>query len=260
MQEFLLGLESLLDFKLEVLFFLFLVAFVAGFIDAIAGGGGMITIPALLISGIPPIESLATNKLQASFGSFSAALHFYKKGYIDLKKCITFAILAFIFSAFGTLVVQRIQTDLLAKILPFLIILFGIYFLFTPNIGAQKTRGYKGFLGIAIAAIGFYDGFFGPGTGSFLLLALILLGGFEIRQSLGEAKLYNFATNLASLVFFMLGGHILWIVGLVMAFGQFIGANLGSKMAIRYGVRIIRPLVVIISLALSTRLLYQAFM
>ena len=156
---------------------------------------------------------------------------------------------------------QFIQVEFLSKILPFLILIFGLYFLFAPSIGtAQKTDKANGALLIlAIAGIGLYDGFFGPGTGSFFILALIVIGGFELTQSLGQAKLYNFSTNLASLIFFALGGHMLWWVGLVMALGQFIGANLGAKMAIRYGIRIVKPLIVAVSFLMAAKLLYEQF-
>ncbi|TLD88159.1 TSUP family transporter [Helicobacter sp. MIT 05-5294] len=251
---------SNLDFFL--LLSLFCVAFVAGFVDSIAGGGGMITIPALLLSGIPPLEALATNKLQSTFGSASAAYHFYQKGYIDFRRYFPFAILVFVFSAIGTIGVQFIHTEFLSKILPFLILLFGIYFLFSPRISEEQkaTTIHKGFLMLALAFLGLYDGFFGPGTGSFFILALILLGGFGITQSLGQAKFYNFATNIASLIFFALGGKIIWVIGFVMGIGQLIGANLGSRVAITYGIRIIKPLVVIMSFIMAAKLLYEQFL
>lgn len=256
--------ELLVNFNLTILLFLLFVAFVAGFIDAIAGGGGMITIPALLLSGISPLEALATNKLQSSFGSFSATYQFYKKGYIPLKEALPYAILAFIFAALGTISVQFIANDFLNKILPFLILIFGIYFLFSPKIQdlpqeKPHTKAYKITLALALGGISFYDGFFGPGTGSFFMLSLILIGGFGVTQSLGQAKLYNFATNLASLIFFAIGGHMLFGIGLLMAFGQFIGANLGSKLAIRYGIKIIKPLIVAVSFIMALRLLYTQF-
>ena len=253
--------EILSEFDFLMLFFLFVAAFVAGFVDSIAGGGGMITIPVLLISGIPPIEALATNKFQSTFGSFSAAYHFYKKGYLNLKRALPFALLVFAFSALGTISVQFIQTDSLSKILPFLILIFGIYFLFSPKITEEQraTTIHQGFLILAFTCIGFYDGFFGPGTGSFLMLALILLGGFGLTQSLAQAKFYNFSTNVASLVFFALGGKILFIIGIVMALGQFIRANLGSRAAITYGIRIIKPLIVIVSFVMAAKLLYEQF-
>ena len=251
--------EMFANLDVYIIALLFFAALAAGFVDSIAGGGGMITIPALLLSGVSPLQALATNKLQSTFGSFSATLHFYKKGFINLKFSLPFAIIAFVFSAIGTISVQFIQVDSLSKILPFLILIFGFYFLLAPNIGTtQKTKKASGTLLIlAIAGIGLYDGFFGPGTGSFFILALILVGGFELTQSLGQAKLYNFATNIASLIFFALGGHMLWWVGIVMALGQFIGANLGAKMAIRYGIRIVKPLIVTVSFLMAAKLLYE---
>lgn len=253
--------ELIANFDFYMLLLLFVVAFVAGFIDSIAGGGGMITIPALLLAGISPLQALATNKLQSSFGSFSATLQFYKKGYINLKSGLPFAIIAFAFSAVGTISVQYIEVEFLSKVLPFLILIFGLYFLFSPSIKEveQTEKLNRAYLSLAIAAVGFYDGFFGPGTGSFFMLALIVIGGFNVIQSLGQAKLYNFSTNLASLIFFALGGHMLWSIGLLMALGQFIGANLGSKMAMRYGIRIVKPLVVGISFLMAAKLLYEQF-
>lgn len=121
-----------------MLLLLFFATFVAGFIDSIAGGGGMITIPALLLAGISPLQALATNKLQSSFGSFWATLQFYKKGYINIKSKIPFAATAFCFSAIGTTAVQFLQADFLSKILPFLILIFGLYFLFSPSIKEAK--------------------------------------------------------------------------------------------------------------------------
>lgn len=255
MQEFL----SNLDFVMLLL--LFIAALIAGFVDSIAGGGGMITIPALLLSGIPPLEALATNKFQATFGSFSATYHFYKRGYFDFKTSFPFVVLVFIFSALGTISVQFVQAESLSKILPFLILIFGFYFLFSPTISEEQraTTLHKGFLILALACIGLYDGFFGPGTGSFFILSLIVLGGFGLTQSLAQAKLYNFATNIASLIFFALGGKILLIVGIVMALGQFIGANLGARAAIAYGIRIVKPLIVMVSFAMAAKLLYEQF-
>lgn len=253
--------ELIANFDIYMLLLLFLAGFAAGFIDSIAGGGGMITIPALLLTGISPLQALATNKLQSSFGSFSATLQFYKKGYIDLKSSLPFAMIAFVFSAFGTISVQLIQVEFLSKVLPFLILIFGLYFLFSPNIKeVEKTEKLnKAYLNLAIAAVGFYDGFFGPGTGSFFMIALMIIGNFNIVQSLGQAKFYNFSTNLASLIFFAVGGHMLWSIGLLMALGQFIGANLGARMAIRYGIRIVKPLVVTVSFLMAAKLLYEQF-
>lgn len=247
------------EMEISILLLLFSVALIGGFIDSIAGGGGSITLPTLLFAGASPLEALATNKLQSSFGSFSATRHFYKKGYFSLKQCLPYAILVFVFSAFGTLSVQFINTDFLSKFLPFLIMVFGFYFLFSPKITEEQraARFHKGFFLVSLAGIGFYDGFFGPGTGSFLILALVALAGFGLTQSLAQAKLYNFSTNLASLIFFALGGNMLWGIGFIMAIGQIIGANLGSRAAIKYGIKLIKPLIVVISFTMALKLFYD---
>lgn len=254
------------DISITTLLLLACVALVVGFVDSIAGGGGMITIPALYMAGIPPHEALGTNKFQAVFGSFSAALHFYKKGHLHLAKCALFVLFAFVFSLCGTLLVQAINADFLRKAIPFLLIFFALYFLFSPKISQSGKEERASSLdsrisrrlplALAIGGIGFYDGFFGPGTGSFLMLALISLGDFGIKDALAQAKLYNFATNLASVLVFLAFGHILFAVGIAMALGQFVGANIGAKLALRYGITIIKPLVVIVCLAMCAKLLF----
>ncbi len=233
----------------------------AAFIDSIAGGGGMITIPALLLAGIPPLEALGTNKFQSCFGSFGATFHFYKRGHIHLKKHIPFVLVVFCASMLGSVSVQMFEADFLRKCIPFLLIIFAFYFLVSPKVTEDSQHVLIGAvpLGLVLGAIGFYDGFFGPGTGSFLMFALIMLGGFGLLQALAHAKLLNFATNLASVVIFACSGKIFWIVGLCMALGQFAGANLGSHIAIGYGARIIKPLVVIVSLCASINLLYREY-
>lgn len=246
------------DLTLTTLLALVAVALVAGFVDSIAGGGGMITIPALYLAGIPPHEALGTNKFQAVFGSFSAALYFLRKGHLDLKQCALFMGFAFVFALGGTLAVQVISADFLRKAIPFLLMFFALYFLFSPKVSEESSKARIGKIALAfvIGVIGFYDGFFGPGTGSFLMIALISLGGFGIKDALAQAKLYNFATNLASVLVFLAFGHILFAVGAAMAVGQFIGANLGAKTALKYGIKVIKPLVVIISLAMCVKLLF----
>lgn len=246
------------DLTITTILALSIVALVAGFVDSIAGGGGMITIPALMLAGIPSHEALGTNKFQGVFGTFSAVLHFYKKGHLDFKKCALLAGFAFVFSLFGTLSVQVINADFLRKIIPFLLMFFALYFLFSPKVSEESNKARLGriALAFAIGAIGFYDGFFGPGTGSFLMIALISLGGFDIKDALAQAKLYNFATNLASVITFAVFGHIIFAVGAAMAVGQFIGGYLGAKMALKYGIKVIKPLVVIVSLVMCVKLLF----
>jgi len=234
----------------------------AGFIDSIAGGGGLITLPALLAAGLSPTQALATNKLQSSFGSFSATWYFARHGYIEFSTIKWAVALTFIGSAFGTLLVQQIDASALAQILPFLLMGFAFYFLFSPRVGDQDSQRRLGHLAFAATiglGVGFYDGFFGPGTGSFFAVGFVALAGFNLAKATAHSKLLNFTSNLASLIFFALGGKMVWTVGLTMAVGQFIGARLGSRLVVKRGVGLIRPLLVIMSLAMSLKLLNQHY-
>lgn len=250
-------------FELSTLLILFLCSGIAGFIDSIAGGGGLLTIPVLLSVGIPPAQALATNKLQSSFGSFSASYYFLRRGYIDLKLIRNAIIFTFTGSACGTLLVQQIDPSSLKQAIPFMLIGFALYFIFSPRIGDEDRQQRLSFFLFSLLVglvVGFYDGFFGPGTGSFLAISFVALAGFNLAKATAYSKLLNFTSNIASLIFFMLGGKILWQVGLVMGVGQFIGARLGSKMVVSKGSKIIRPLLVTMSLVMSARLLWQHYM
>ena len=246
------------ELELSTLLFLLVVAFVAGFVDSIAGGGGILTIPALLSVGIPPTFALGTNKLQASFGSCAATLYYARRGLLQYR--LLPMLLVFCASGAGSLCVQLVGNALLAKIVPFLLIAFGLYFLFSPKISARENAAQKyGWLVLALGCSGFYDGFFGPGTGSFFFLALLLLGAYNMVGALAHTKLYNFCTNIASILFFAMLGNVLWSVGFVMAIGQFAGGYLGSKVAFAYGAKIIKPLIVTVSLLASLKLLVEQY-
>ena len=251
-----------MDLELSTLLVLSLCSIIAGFIDSIAGGGGLLTIPALLSVGIPPAQALATNKLQSSFGSFSASFYFLRRGYIDLKLIRNAILFTFIGSACGTLLVQQIDPSSLKQAIPFMLIGFALYFIFSPHIGDEDRQQRISFFLFSLLVglvVGFYDGFFGPGTGSFLAISFVALAGFNLAKATAYSKLLNFTSNIASLIFFMLGGKILWQVGLIMGVGQFIGARLGSKMVVSKGSKIIRPLLVVMSLVMSARLLWQHY-
>ncbi len=234
----------------------------AGFIDSIAGGGGLLTVPALLSVGLPPANALATNKLQSSFGSFSAAFYFLRRGYIDLQLIWKAIVFTFVGSAIGTLLVQQIDPSALKQVIPFMLIGFALYFLFSPRIGdedRQQRISIALFAVLVGLGVGFYDGFFGPGTGSFFAISFVALAGFNLGKATAYSKLLNFTSNIAALIFFLLGGKILWSVGFCMGAGQFIGARLGSRMVVKKGSKIIRPLLVSMSLIMSARLLWQHY-
>jgi len=243
---------------LDTLLTLIAVAGMAGLIDAIAGGGGLLALPALLWAGLPPVQALATNKLQGSFGTLTASYNFVRRGEIDVARLRIPILLTFIGSASGTLAVQRLGSNLLEHIVPSLLIAFALYFLFSPRIGDQDAqhRIGHGLFGLLIGfSVGFYDGFFGPGTGSFFAAAFVLLLGYNLRRATAGTKILNFTSNIASLIFFALAGEVIWQVGLPMGLAQMVGAWVGSHLVIRHGTRLIRPLLVIVSLAISLRLL-----
>jgi uncharacterized membrane protein YfcA len=251
-------LDLSIQLSMEVIGVLFLVAVLAGFIDSIAGGGGLLTIPALLWVGIPPAVALATNKLQACGGSFFASYYFVRKGMVTLGQVKLAITCAFIGSALGTIAVQLIDTSILELVLPFLILAIGGYFLFSKQISnedKQQRLAPTAFAFTAALGVGLYDGFFGPGTGSFFALAFVSLAGFGLAKATAHAKVLNFATNIASLLFFALGGKVLWVLGGIMLLGQAIGATLGSRLVLTQGVKIIKPLMVTMSIAMSLKLL-----
>lgn len=241
---------------------LFLVGLTAGFVDSIAGGGGLITVPALLAVGLSPAQALATNKLQSSGGAFSASYYFVKKGLVKLKDLKLAIALTFVGSAVGTTLVQMIDASVLEQIIPFLMMGIATYFLFSPSVGNEdrKQRVTMAMFGCtAGVGIGFYDGFFGPGTGSFFAIAFVSLMGFSLTKATAHTKVLNCTSNIASLLFFILGGAVVWKVGLVMILGQLIGARLGSKMVLSRGQQIIRPMIVIISLVMTGKLLWNNY-
>ena len=249
-----------MEIGFDVIAMLFGVATVAGFIDAIAGGGGLLTIPALLSTGLPPAIALGTNKLQACGGSFSASLYFVRKKAVDLKQVALLILLTFIGAALGTIVVQNIDVNALKIGLPFLIFAISIYFLFSPNIGDQDRKqriSYPLFGFTAGMGLGFYDGVFGPAVGSFYTLAFVLLLGFNLTKAVAHAKVLNFTSNFASLLFFIFGGAVVWEIGFIMLIGQFIGATLGARMVVTKGKKLIRPMLVTISFIMVAKMLYE---
>ncbi|NHB97650.1 sulfite exporter TauE/SafE family protein [Photorhabdus stackebrandtii] len=242
----------------EIYGLLFLVAIIAGFIDSISGGGGLLTIPALLSVGVSPVQALATNKLQAVGGSFSASLYFVRYGAVDLKSQ-RFAILMTLFGSMaGAMIVQFIKPDFLRQLLPVLVIVIGLYFLLTPTIGKEdchRRLAPVAFACLIGGGLGLYDGVFGPGVGSFYALAYVTLCGYNLAKSTAHAKVLNFASNMGSLVLFILGGQVLWVLGLVMLAGQVIGARLGARLVLTHGQKLIRPMIVTISFLMSIKLL-----
>lgn len=247
-----------MELSFEIITILFLAAFFAGLIDTIAGGGGLLTIPALLSVGMTPIEALSTNKLQSVFGTFTATIYFIKKKLVDLSQMKLMIFMAFFGSILGGFTLMQIDSSILERVIPILLIFIGIYFLVTKNIGEvekHKLVSSTLYSFTFVLLIGFYDGFFGPGTGSFFTICFIFFLGYNISRATAETKVLNFMTNFAALLFFLVFGQINFIVGFLMAIGQVLGAIIGAKLVVKKGQKLIRPLIVIISFSLSIKLL-----
>ena len=240
---------------------LFCVAVAAAFIDSIAGGGGLLTVPALLAAGLSPAQALATNKLQSVGGSFSATLYFIRRGAINIAEQRLNIAMTFFGAMCGAILIQHLQPNLLRQILPAFLIGIGLWFLLMPKLGendrAARLKGLPYAL-IGGGCVGFYDGFLGPGAGSFYALAFVVLAGFNLAKATAHAKLLNFTSNFAGLVFFMFGGKVLWGLGLVMLLGAFCGARLGARLVLSRGQKLIRPMVVIVSMTMSLKLLWDS--
>ena len=236
---------------------------VAGFVDSIAGGGGLITLPVLLGLGFDPKYALGTNKLQATFGSGSATWHYARAKAVDLRECPRGFVCSFVGAALGTLLIQQLDPALLRRGIPILLLVIAAYTFFKPELGADAIhpRMTAGRFAIVFGLlIGFYDGFMGPGTGTFWTMAFMLGLGFNMTKATGHTKVMNFASNLSSLVFFLLAGQIHFVAGLTMGAGQLIGARIGATMVVTKGTRFIRPVFISVVVALTLKLLYDSYL
>ncbi len=235
-----------------------LAATVAGFIDAIAGGGGLITLPALLIAGVPPAQAIATNKLQGTFGVASASVNYWRAGEIDLPLLKTAIVATAAGAALGALLVSRVDPAFLRPVMPWALIAAAAYFALSPYLRDHAPRTALAPLAFAFAAaapIGLYDGFFGPGAGSLYTLAFLIAGGAGLMAATARAKVLNFTSNIVSLAVFVMAGQVDFAAGLPMAFGQAAGAWVGSHVALKHGAWIIRPLLVLTTTAAAIKLL-----
>ena len=242
-----------------IMVLLFITGLFAGFVDSIAGGGGLITLPVLLSIGLPPQVALGTNKLQGSFGTLSSAYNFIIKKQVVLKKTLWGAVFTLIGAAAGSWSIQRLDPTFVRHLVPILLALVLIYTFFSKNLGYEDQQpriGQKSFFFIFGLTLGFYDGFFGPGTGSFWTVALCILLGFNMTRSAGYARVMNFVSNIVALSMFIYGGNVIWSLGIFMAMGQMIGARIGSNLAIENGAKFIRPIFMGVVGVTISRLVY----
>ena len=244
----------------DLVMLLMMAAFAAGFVDAIAGGGGLITLPILMLAGLSPAQALATNKVQGVFGAGTAALSYAARGLVDLRSQWKSALIAGAAGALGAALVSYLPTDDLRLILPVILIAIAAFFALKPGLNdldrVQRVAP-AAFALTAVPLVGFYDGVLGPGAGSFYMIAFVTLAGYGVLKATAHTKLLNFASNLGGLAAFALFGQPLWLVGIVMGGAQIVGAMLGARLATRIGARLIKPLLVATSLALALRLIWQ---
>jgi uncharacterized membrane protein YfcA len=246
----------------EIVAALVFAAFAAGFVDSIAGGGGLITVPALLLAGLPPVEALATNKFQGTFGSGTAAWSYARGGLVDVRAQWLPALVALCAAAAGSALATRLPVEVLRWAMPVVLVAVALWFALKPGLSDKDSAARLSapvVTATVVPVIAFYDGILGPGTGSFFMLGLVALAGMGVLRATAQTKVLNFASNLGSLAVFAAAGGVWWGLGLAMAAAQVAGARLGARMAMRRGARLIRPLLVTVSALLAARLLWQAW-
>lgn len=243
------------------LLILFLAGFSGGFIDAVAGGGGLITIPALLACGITPQVALGTNKLQSSCGTALAVWRYARAGLMGTPWLGLAVVAAFVASAGGALAVSAMDKALLQKLMPWMLAAVAVYTALNPRFGlheATQKMAWLPFAALFGIVLGFYDGFFGPGTGTFWTVACVMLLGLDLRRATAYTKAANLASNLGSLVVFLPNGSVHFVAAGAMIAGQLIGAQAGSGFVIKHGAKFIRPVFLAVVFALTAKLIWDA--
>lgn len=240
----------------------FATGIVAGILNTIAGGGGLITLPVFLAVGLPPQLALGTNKFQASVGSFTSTAYFVRKGIVRLREIKLGLFLAALGGVAGSWTVQQIHSEILADVIPFLLLCIAVYSIFSPALGMRDMVAKiseKRFYAIFGFPFGFYDGFFGPGIGTFWAMAFVLLLGYNLMKATAYTKVVNFTSNCISFLMFWYGGFVLFGSGIAMAIGQIIGAQIGSDLVMKKGTNFIRPIFITMVLLTTFKLIYDRY-
>lgn len=248
------------ELSLGLILLVLVAGLAAGWIDAVVGGGGLLQLPALLlVPGITPVQALATNKLGSIFGTSTSAVTYFRRISPDLTTAIPMACVALLGSFGGAIVALHLPQSVFKPIIVVALIAVALFTAFRPSIGAVsalKHRGRKHY-GLAVLiglAIGFYDGLIGPGTGSFLVIALVSVLGYSFLESSAKAKMINVATNFGALILFIPNGAVLWVLGLILGAGNLVGGYIGSRMAIARGNAFIRIVFLVVVFALIIKL------
>jgi len=224
-------------------FFLGFAGFFAGFVDSIAGGGGLISLPVLISAGFPPHLALGTNKLQGSFGTFTATLNYSRKHLVTFRETFQGIFFTAIGAGIGTVTIQHLSADFLNNIIPVLLLAVFLYILFFPQLGTKDSNAFlshKAFYIIFGLTLGFYDGFFGPGAGSFWMMVFVVVLGIDLTKATAHTKIMNFTSNIIALAFFIIGNNVMYTAGIIMGIGQMMGAYTGSNLVVLKGVKFVR--------------------
>lgn len=256
------GLE---DIQLTTVLLVVVAGFAAGWVDAVVGGGGLVQLPALLmVPGITPVQALATNKMGSIFGTTTSAITYFRRAHPDLRTAVPMALIALVGSFGGAILAASLPAAVFKPIIIVALIAVAIFTAFRPTVGTltklrHTGRRHYGTAGAIGLVIGFYDGLIGPGTGSFLIIAMVTLLGYSFLGASAKAKIVNMATNLGALTFFLPNGSLLWGLGLILGGANMAGGYIGSRMAITRGSTFIRVVFLIVVGALIVKLGYDVW-
>ncbi len=246
---------------LDVVALMAVAGFAAGWVDAVVGGGGLVQLPALLLGfpGASPAQILATNKIAGIAGTASSSITYWRRVRPDLRTAVPMAVVAYFGAIGGALIGLHIPKSAFNPIILVMLVVVGAYTVARPSMGTQTALRFDGHRHTLVAMvtgflIGVYDGALGPGTGSFLVFALVGLMGYAFLEASAKAKIANFATNLGALTVFAPGGHVMWGIGLVMAAANLLGGYTGARTAVARGSRFVRVVFVLVLVAFIIRI------
>ena len=258
-------MTEIMTFDITTIIWLSALVFLGGFVDSIAGGGGLITVPAYILTGMPIHMALASNKFSSFFGTAFSVLNFWRSKKVYLKAVPISVMFAVIGSALGAWVVLLVDPDVLRVILVIIVPVVSVFVLAKKNFGKEdrsdtlSTRIILIGAGIAAFVIGFYDGFFGPGTGTFLILIFTVFLRFDLVTANGNAKIINLSSNAGSLITFIASGQVVWHLAIIAAIFGIAGNFIGSTLAIKIGARVIKPLLVVVLIILLGTIIHTLF-
>ncbi|HRJ70022.1 MAG TPA: TSUP family transporter [Beijerinckiaceae bacterium] len=251
-------LMSLIGVSFSTLMALMAVSFCAAIVDAIAGGGGLLNVPSLMIAGLDPVSAVATNKVQGSFGVASSTLAYARAGLIRFREMAFLFLCSFVGAGAGAVAAQTLPIGALRTWIPLVLIGLALFVATAPKLTDADSHARLRpavFAFLFAAPIGFYDGMFGPAGGTFFFIALVTMLGQGVLKAVAHTKLLNLASNLGALCLFLFSGKIYWAVGLCLGVAAFAGAQIGARAALSRGARLVKPMVVAVAVLMAIRLL-----